>query len=240
MSVNWVMLSQTDGFVRLPDELIVRTSPRRTSLHAQAEMAETTSADGGGGGGKTQQFTLDSSTGTAYLTNHRIVYLPATPTPALQSFSAPLLNIHDTHVATPLFGPNVWNATITPVAGGNIPPLAAPLALKLTFKDGGAYDFQTDFEAIKARLVDVIEASGRSPRSVAVGAGPGEINFAAVNTDPLPAYEDASLGAGAAVPGTGAPLPLGVGDAGARRLGPGAELPYVCQPRMPSEAPAYD
>ncbi|KAI5301619.1 hypothetical protein KEM56_001527 [Ascosphaera pollenicola] len=216
MSINWVMLSETDGFVRLPDELIVRVSPRRTSFLLQCGSTKK---------GK-DEFCIESSQGTAYLTNQRIVYLPANPTPEFQSFSAPLLNIMDTHVAAPFFGPNVWNATIEPVARGGLPKMSSLPTLKLTFKDGGTFDFHTDFETIKERLLQIIEESGQSPHDVAVGlgrAGTGgagaHLNYAAVNMDPLPAYEE------------------GNGNGMGMNMPP---MPYVQHAWTPAEAPAYD
>lgn len=128
----------------------------------------------------------------------------------------------DTHVAAPFFGPNVWNATIEPVAGGSLPEMSSPPTLKLTFKDGGAFDFHTDFETIKERLLQIIEESGHSPRDIAIGAGGAggggaNVNFAAVNMDPLPAYEEGD-GLGMNVP----------------------PMPYVQHAWTPAEAPAYD
>lgn len=69
----------------------------------------------------------------------QIVYLPAHPTPQFQSFSAPLLNLQDSTVSAPFFGPNVWTALVQPVSGGGIPPSILAVQLKMTFKDGGGF-----------------------------------------------------------------------------------------------------
>jgi hypothetical protein len=134
----------------------------------------------------------------------KIVYLPATATPALQSFAAPILNLHDTHVAAPFFGPNVWTAIVQPVPGGNIPVEHAALELKMTFKDGGAFDFHSTYERIKERLQQAVDVARESGQLVGdgtdVGGGGGGplsgINLALVDLDELPAYEDATSPAG--------------------------------------------
>jgi WW domain-binding protein 2 len=128
-----------------------------------------------------------------------VIYLPKTSTTALQSFSSPILNLHDTHVAAPFFGPNTWTAALEVVAGGNIPPhnSSSGLELKFVFKDGGAFDFHTNFEKIKEKLsqaLAVARESGNIPRGAGAGAGPlSGINLAAVHLEQLPAYGDVGM-----------------------------------------------
>jgi hypothetical protein len=129
------------------------------------------------------------------------VYLPGTSSPALQSFAAPILNLHDTHVAAPFFGPNVWTGIVQAVPGGNIPPEHPAVELKLTFKDGGAFDFHTIFERIKERLQQAVELARESGQLVGDGsessAGRGggalaSVNLDSVHLDELPAYDAAT------------------------------------------------
>ncbi|EEP80431.1 conserved hypothetical protein [Uncinocarpus reesii 1704] len=183
MSINWVMLHETDGFVRLPNERVIYTSPPRTSLSLRNLNPRPDD----------ESLAIQSSTGRVHLTNQRIVYLPSSPTPEFQSFSAPLLNIHDTHVSAPFFGPNVWTSVIQPVVGGGIPPSNIAVQLKMTFKDGGAFDFHSAFERIKERLQQVVEQaretgliSGDS-RPQRAGNYNG-VDFADVHLEELPAY----------------------------------------------------
>ncbi|KIW02009.1 uncharacterized protein PV09_06515 [Verruconis gallopava] len=192
MSINWVMLDDNGGgFTPLPGEQRLYTSPSRTALSIQSVNKFP---------GK-QPFTLQSSAGTAYLTNRRLVYLPSVSTPALQSFTAPILNLHDTHVAAPFFGPNVWTGIVQAVPGGNIPPEHPAVELKLTFKDGGAFDFHTTFERIKERLHQAVEVARESGQLVGDGsesnAGRGggaldAVNLDSVHLDELPAYDAAT------------------------------------------------
>lgn len=160
---------------------------------------------------------MSSSAGVVYLTNRRIIYLPSSPTPALQSFAAPILNLHDTHVTAPWIGPNVWTAVLQPVQGGGIPPQHAALELKITFKDGGAFDFHTRYERVKERLQQAVEVARESGAVRGDGSERGRgrgggaldgVNLDSVNLEELPAYEET----GAAVPApvgaqNGAPIP---------------------------------
>ena len=143
--------------------------------------------------GKQQQpFSLSSSSGTLYLTNRRVIYLPDKSTPQLQSFAAPTLNLHDSHVAAPWFGPNTWTALLQPTQGGGIPvPPAGVVEAKCTFKEGGAFDFHTNYERIRERLQQAVEVSRidgdgtGSSRSAMNG-----VDVSNVNLDELPAYQE--------------------------------------------------
>jgi len=127
-----------------------------------------------------------------------VVYLPAAPSDTLESFAAPILNLHDTHVSVPWFGANVWTSLVQPVPGGNISTQCQAIELKITFKDGGAFDFHSRFERIKERLqqaVDVARESGAiSSDGVEMGGASGGgalagVNLDSVHLDELPAYE---------------------------------------------------
>lgn len=103
-----------------------------------------------------------------------------------KSFSAPLLNLHDSHITVPWFGPNAWQALVQPIPGGNLPLASTGIELKLTFKEGGAPDFHSNFERIKERLHQAVEASnlGRRPDGFLNG-----VNMDSVHLDQLPTYE---------------------------------------------------
>lgn len=61
-------------------------------------------------------------------------------------------------------GPWYWEASVRPVADGNIPTEFFMVTLKLTFKDGGSSEFESKFVEIKARLhhaVQIAEESGQ-------------------------------------------------------------------------------
>ncbi len=200
-----------EGFVKLPGERILYRSPPRTSLSLESKSSYP----------GTQPFALHSSAGCVYLTNQRVcflrlsdlpgpeltprlhaqvVYLPAAPVPALRSFSAPILNLHDTHVSAPFIGPNVWRAALQPVPGGGIPAAHSLLEVKMTFKEGGAFDFHSSFERIKERLLQAVDVARESGQIVGDGSETGggrgggalsSINMAAIDLEELPAYEEA-------------------------------------------------
>ncbi|CBF81590.1 hypothetical protein AN5598.2 [Aspergillus nidulans FGSC A4] len=172
MSINWVMLNERRGFVHLPNERLLYTSPPRTGFALQPPPSYTGN----------DKLSLRSSSGQIFLTNQRVIYIPAQRVDELESFSAPLLNLHDSHVSSPFFGPNVWNAVVQPVPGGGIPPSLVAVHLKVTFKEGGAFDFHNQFERIKERLQQAVEISRES------GRGAGDINMAGVHLEELPAY----------------------------------------------------
>ncbi|KAJ5899156.1 hypothetical protein N7495_003900 [Penicillium taxi] len=172
MSLNWVMLDQ-EGFIRLPNERLVYTSPPRTALVL-------TPPSGYQG---QESLSLQSGTGCIHLTNQRIVYLPAQKSNEFQSFSSPLLNIHDSHVSAPFFGPNFWLALVQPVSGGGFSPSLPAVQVKVIFKEGGAFDFHTNFERIRERLGQAVENIGDGAR------GLRGVDLSAVHLDELPAYE---------------------------------------------------
>lgn len=126
------------------------------------------------------------------LSDHeKIVYMPTIPSPELQNFSAPILNLQDTFVRAPFFGANYWTAAVRPVAGGGIPPNHAIVELKLTFREGGAFDYHTVFEQIKERLHHALSLAREEGRGIG-GLGPmGAAELAAVHLEQLPAYEPA-------------------------------------------------
>ncbi|CRG84765.1 hypothetical protein PISL3812_01966 [Talaromyces islandicus] len=172
------MLSSKEGFVRLPNEHIIFTAPPRTTLSLKPSSGK-------------EPFSISSSSGNLYLTNQRIVYLPSQQNPAFQSFTTPLLHVYDSHVTAPFFGPNVWTAIVRPVAGGGIPPSIPVVELKISFKEGGAFDFHSNFERIKDRLGQAVEHA-RDQGSTASQANPGRgVDFTHVHLDELPAYDGA-------------------------------------------------
>ncbi|KAJ5595333.1 uncharacterized protein N7459_001541 [Penicillium hispanicum] len=162
-----------EGFVRLPSERLIYSSPPRTSFAL-------TPPSGYKGG---ESLSVQSSAGCIHLTNQRIVYLPAQQSANFQSFSSPLLNVRDSHVSAPFFGPNVWTALVQPVAGGGISPSLPAAQIKVTFKEGGAFDFHTNFERIRERLEQAVENTGEGVRGLRA------VDLAAVHLEELPAYE---------------------------------------------------
>lgn len=73
--------------------------------------------------------------------------------------------------------------------------------MKMTFKEGGAFDFHSNFERIKERLQQAVETARESGHMAGDGTDRGiggghdplaGINMAAVHLDELPAYEEAA------------------------------------------------
>ena len=170
-------LSSTSGpplntFVRLPREKLLFTSPPRTTLEITIPNASSTNP------GK-EPISVHCASGVLYLTNQRIIYLPLSPTPRFQSFSAPILNLQDTHVYAPFFGANAWHGMLKCVPGGGINARHGFVEVKMTFKEGGAYDFADAYEKVKEQIVQQRELANE------IGAvGTGDVTL-----EPLPVYE---------------------------------------------------
>jgi hypothetical protein len=175
-SKSWVMTSPGDGgFIKLPNERTLFTSPPRTSL----QISTPNTFPGA------QPFSVKSEAGVVYITNQRLVYLPANPTAELQSFSCPILNTQDTYVRAPFFGANYWTGMCKAVQDGGIPAAHPAVEIRLTFREGGAFDFHSTFEQIKERLHQAYSVARES------GQGGANVDLANVHLDQLPAYEPA-------------------------------------------------
>lgn len=172
---------KSTNFIPLPNERLLRTTPSRITLSISTPKAYPGNS----------AVSISSPSGIVHLTNQRIIYLPTTPTPSLESFSCPLLNLHDTHVTAPFFGPNAWTALLQPVPNGGIPSTPSAIELRLTFKDGGAYDFHNDFEAMKERLRQAVDTARESDRDGINGSRGlmSGVGLQGVDLEQLPAYE---------------------------------------------------
>lgn len=218
MSINWVMTAPNEpGFIKLPNERILYTSPPRASL----QLSPPNTVPG------VEPWSAKSESGVAYITNQRIVYLPTNPTPELKSFSAPILNLQDSYVRAPFFGANYWIALCRPVPGGGIPASQIAVELRLTFRDGGAFDFSSIFEQIKERLVQAREARE------ATGAAADLTN---VHLEQLPAYE-AAQEANDEGPTILSPLPI---RPGAQMRRSPAHPPVVASAAPDEPPPGYE
>ncbi|OBT71245.1 hypothetical protein VF21_09471 [Pseudogymnoascus sp. 05NY08] len=199
---SWVMVSpqSSEPFVKLPNERILYRSPIRTSLTLSSPPNTHSS---------TQPWSVSSDGGVAYITNQRIVYIPTTSSPSLTSFSCPILNLYDTYVRAPFFGANYWTASVRPVAGGGIPPSLALIDLRMTFREGGAFDYHNVFELIKERLHQAVQAARDAGRNVGGAGGVDQEVLQGLHLEQLPAYEPAAVapGAGAAGGAREAPPP---------------------------------
>lgn len=136
------MLSRSGEIEPLPNERILHKTRGRVSFELSAVNESGPAAD----------FSKKSDQGTAYITNQRVIYLPAKPTEDLKSFSSKILGCQDTRTDSSWFGPWYWQATVRPVPDGNIPSEVTWAKVKLVFNDGGFSDFQAKFVEINGRL----------------------------------------------------------------------------------------
>ncbi|RYP49900.1 hypothetical protein DL768_004436 [Monosporascus sp. mg162] len=143
LDTSWVMLSRTGEIEPLPNERILHKTRGRISFELSAVNQQPSPA---------AAFSRKSDNGTAYITNQRVIYLPAKPTEEFKSFSSKILGCQDTRADSSWFGPWYWQATVRPVPDGNIPPEVTWARVKLVFNDGGFSDFQAKFVEINGRL----------------------------------------------------------------------------------------
>lgn len=190
MSINWVMLTRDGEIVPIPNEKILYTSRVRVGLDLSVPKELQVS----------EPFSIKSDNGIAYITNERVIYLPARPTQQFRSFFAPALNFSDTHVQSSWIGPWSWCGVVRPVPGGGIPMAIPRIEVKLTFKDGGHSDFQTKFEWLKERLL----------HAQSIGMVPSQ------NLEPPPPYDPSTPGTSSAGQGSGG----ATGDAQGSTAGP--------------------
>lgn len=100
------------------------------------------------------------------------------------------MNLQDAHVHAPFFGANVWTGILQPVTGGGIPPHHTFVEIKMTFKEGGAFDFHSTYERIRESLSQAIELA-REGGQMTGNSGPmAGVDLSTVHLDQLPAYED--------------------------------------------------
>ncbi|CAK7209906.1 hypothetical protein SCUCBS95973_000601 [Sporothrix curviconia] len=191
---SWVMMSREGEVVKLPGEKIYYKVQSRIGLDVSTPKSLPNATP----------FSVKSDSGIVYVTNNRVIYIPARPTETFKSFSAPILDFEDTRVASSFFGPWSWNAIVKPTVGGGIPPNVPRLELKLTFKEGGHDAFQNKFEVMKERLSyartlqqetgQVIHTGEDLPRYEAAApssSGPSTTQPPAPTTEPSWAASDA-------------------------------------------------
>lgn len=168
MSINWVMLNNQGGFVKLGNERILLKLESRIScdLSVPSELKA-----------RCTPFHLKSDRGTLFLTNKRIVYLPAKRDPKFESFCAEILKFQDSTTSSSMLWGWVWKSDCIPVSGGGIPPDIPRLEVKFTFSDGGMMDFNEAYIRLRERLYQYQEMRREM--------GPG----ADIPDEPLPAYE---------------------------------------------------
>ncbi|KAF9188951.1 hypothetical protein BGZ51_000199 [Haplosporangium sp. Z 767] len=123
MAVNWVTLA-ADGkdFVRLENENVFSQE--------QGVRLELDSSNGGYPGAGA---TYTSKSGTLFLTNQRLVYICASPTPFFTSVSLPISNIQDSKLVQSWFSAPTFKAVVIPVPNGG---LTQPSRLSITFTKG--------------------------------------------------------------------------------------------------------
>ncbi|KAJ2685359.1 hypothetical protein IWW39_004326 [Coemansia spiralis] len=182
MALNVVMLERGTRYpVPLPNENFL--------YHCSGVKFELKQGDGYPGNSTAHK----SPSGTAFVSNQRIVFLPktttyenSTNTDGVNSFTIPHANLRDSKFVQPLFGANRFEAQTVPLAGGqgNIPPHAA---LIMSFNEGGGFDFA----AIARKIAERMSETGTIPpheEELPGYDGPPPFSSSAHAEDSAPSY----------------------------------------------------
>ncbi|KAG0190915.1 hypothetical protein DFQ28_001353 [Apophysomyces sp. BC1034] len=109
--------------------------------------------------------------GIVILSNQRIVFIAASPTPQFQSLNVPTGNLKNWQLEQPWFGANYISGVLIHVPNGGLPKSGK---LELRFTEGGAIEFTTIYRSLLERI--------------------GETNEVPQHYEPLPSYEGPSSG----------------------------------------------
>ncbi|KAI5809038.1 hypothetical protein DFH27DRAFT_477256, partial [Peziza echinospora] len=152
LSFSWVMVDETKhhAFIPLAGERTLYTSPPRVSFSLSSVGHANTSSP----------TSIKGKDGVVFVTNKRVIFLPTNPTANFSSFSSNLTTITDSHVTSPLFGPNAFICTIRSVPGGNLNPENAEFEVKMVFKEGGTFEFQAELMNAKELAIYAAEDAG--------------------------------------------------------------------------------
>ncbi|KAJ1944297.1 hypothetical protein FBU59_002642 [Linderina macrospora] len=149
-----------------------------------------------GDGYPANSLAYTATTGTAFVSNQRIVFLakptaskPSAGPTRINSFTAPHSNLRDQKFSQPMFGANRFEATVVPVAGGGVPSNAR---LTLTFKEGGGYDFATKVREMGERIQQIGEVPAYDEQLPAYDHPPTYRDENAYPEEAPPGYEPVS------------------------------------------------
>ncbi|KAJ2744675.1 hypothetical protein GGI20_002772 [Coemansia sp. BCRC 34301] len=156
MALNVVMLERGTRYpVPLPSENFL--------YHCGGVKFELKQGDGYPG----NSTALKCPSGTAFVSNQRIVFLAKTtthenstsPGSAVNSFTIPHSNLRDAKFVQPLFGANRYEAQTIPLAGSGQDAVPPHAVLILCFNEGGGFDFA----AIARKIAERMSETGAIP-----------------------------------------------------------------------------
>ncbi|CAO3693483.1 unnamed protein product [Umbelopsis ramanniana] len=145
MSINWTMIGP-DGRTPVP-------LPREKVFFTQSSTSFELDCSGSGYPG-TSGGAWHHANGIVFLSNQRVIFLPDRPSPQFKSFHVPLLSLKNCRYEQPWFAANYISGHVLPVAGGG---LSQPGQLKLTFKEGGGFEFYSIFRDLLERIDETNE-----------------------------------------------------------------------------------
>ncbi|TPX35781.1 hypothetical protein SmJEL517_g01916 [Synchytrium microbalum] len=119
--------------------------------------------EGASGGYPGNLASYSSKTGSLYLTNLRMIYVPTPLLETLKTFNVPLENVRDGKFVQPwfdanryegmlcdlLFGSLISSSAVIPVPHGGLKERGT---MKLTFREGGGFEFSSIFQQLRSRI----------------------------------------------------------------------------------------
>ncbi|KAJ3197624.1 hypothetical protein HK101_002052 [Irineochytrium annulatum] len=132
---------------------VIELTPSGTPILIETEKLQFTQhgvtlelASGNGYPG--QGFSTASASGTLFLTNRRVIYLPSQAQPLFKSLNVPLPNMDHTKLVQPWFSANKFECVVAPVPHGG---LTLPANVTWVFKEGGAFEFDVLYKQLSTR-----------------------------------------------------------------------------------------
>ncbi|CAG8488420.1 11064_t:CDS:2 [Scutellospora calospora] len=145
MALNWVMIA-SDGKSPVPlpgEKILFRQEKVNFLLEIGGPYYLISGYPGNPGDFKAE--------GNIFITNQRVIFISRPSLPDFKSLSIPLLNLREGKLQQPWFGANYYQANLMPVQNGGLP---SPGQMKITFKEGGGYDFSSCYTELIQRLTE--------------------------------------------------------------------------------------
>ncbi|KAG0312847.1 hypothetical protein BGZ97_010784 [Linnemannia gamsii] len=227
MSINWVMLT-ADGkdIVPLQNETVF--------FREHGVRFELDSSNGGYPGAGSS---YSAKSGTLLLTNQRIVFISATPTPYFTTASLPIDKVQDSKLVQPWFSAATFKAVVTPVPGGG---MSQPARLAISFTSGSIHEFESQYRSLRERLQELDGATPHHLEQLPMYNPPsGPVPTSTYTSSFTPADQGTSGTGLAPTSTTSAPWPQPIPHVQPYVLAPAPTPNTIAAPNTPS-APGYN
>ncbi|GAA5850654.1 hypothetical protein JCM5353_004067 [Sporobolomyces roseus] len=189
-SLNWAILDSSNRPVPLPQEKsLLHLSSVSLSLFPSHPGQSTNSKP------LPTDTHYTAEKGHVYLSNQRVVYVaPSNSTSgeprssSLETLSVPYTHFRDGHLHQPWLGANYYQAICIPAREGG---LSCPHVIRLTFKEGGGFDFYSTVLEMRERLGNRATQTGED-LPLYTPPNPSSSNSNSTSTPPAPSRTQSS------------------------------------------------